>query len=153
MVDHAALIRDFFGPVAGLSPGMVGLEDWEGLFNHLKPRETITGRCSARHFLSIRQASAQGGLGNIFWSPGMGDPVDGLAEVRSDMAPLLRLLESGKFSQGSLCPLTGIQSKEAGGSWLPGSFRPVFRVFLHIYASRGGPRVGLRVIPPQPLMP
>ena len=42
MVDHMALIREFYTPSVGLSPGMVGLEDCESLFNHLRTKKMIT---------------------------------------------------------------------------------------------------------------
>ena len=42
MVDHMALIREFYTPSVGLSPGMAGLEDCESLFNHLRTKKMIT---------------------------------------------------------------------------------------------------------------
>ena len=36
------------------------------------------------------------------WAPGAENPADGLTKVRSEMAPSLRLLESGHFRPGSL---------------------------------------------------
>ena len=58
-----------------------------------------------RHFLSTWQALRGGELDNACWAPGAKNPADGLTKVRSDMASLLRLLESGPFDPGSLGPL------------------------------------------------
>ena len=49
-----ALIREFYAPFIGLSPGMVGLEDCGSLFNHLRTKEMITGKYLVRLFLSIQ---------------------------------------------------------------------------------------------------
>ena len=35
-VDHTLLLEDFYGPFAGRTQGMVGPEDCESLFTHLK---------------------------------------------------------------------------------------------------------------------
>ena len=35
-IDHTALSREFYVPSSGVSPGMVGREDRESLFTHLK---------------------------------------------------------------------------------------------------------------------
>ena len=51
MVDHMALIREFYTPFVGLSPGMVGLEDCESLFSHLRTKKMITEKYLVRHFL------------------------------------------------------------------------------------------------------
>ena len=65
----------------------------------------ITGKNLARRHLRIQPALEQGGLGNVFRRPGAGNPADGLTKVRSDMVPLLRMLEPGRFNPGSLLPL------------------------------------------------
>ena len=41
-------------------------------------------------------------LGNVYWLPGLENPAIGLTETRSDMDPLLRLLESGAYNPGAL---------------------------------------------------
>ena len=51
-------------------------------------------------------------LDNVNWIPGLARPEDGLAKTKSDMAPLLRPLESGVYSPGILRPLKGIASNE-----------------------------------------
>ena len=99
LADRLALKSGFRKPSVGLSPGMIGLVGYEGLF---------------RHFLRIQQALEQGELDNLYWLQGMGNPADGLTKVRSGMAPTLRLMESGKIGPGPLCPLKGIRSKEKG---------------------------------------
>ena len=87
-----ALIRDCYAPFEGLSPEMIGLEDCDSLSTHLKTWKPITEKNAGRYFLSIRQPFEQFKLGNMNWSPGMENPADGLARVRSEMAPLFRLL-------------------------------------------------------------
>ena len=51
-----ALIREGYAPFVGLSPGMVGLEDCESLFSHLRTKKMIAEKYLARHFLSIQQS-------------------------------------------------------------------------------------------------
>ena len=57
----------------------------------------------------------EGALGNAYWAPETEDPADGLTEVRSDVVPWLRLLESGHFNPGSLRPQKGAAWKEKVG--------------------------------------
>ena len=80
-------------------------------------------------FLSVQQALGEGGLEKANWLPGTGNPDGGLARVRSDMVPLLRLLESGGCRLGQLgvwkesrlsppegCRLSG--SLVSGAAWM-----------------------------------
>ena len=60
----------------------------------------------------IQQALEEGDLENAFWFPGAENPADGLTQVRIDMVPPLRLLESGRLYPGQLCPLKGADWKE-----------------------------------------
>ena len=76
---------------------MVGLEDCESLFTRIKTKKMIPEKYLERHFLSIQQALGAGDLENAYWLPGTENPADGLTKVRSDVVPLLRLLESGSF--------------------------------------------------------
>ena len=55
MMEHMALLREFYAPFAGVSPGMVGRKDCESLFTHLKNRKLITEKYVVRHFLSSQQ--------------------------------------------------------------------------------------------------
>ena len=112
MVDHMALIREFYTPFVGLSPGMVGLEDCESLFSHLRTKRMITEKYLVRHFLSIQQSLDNNELDNIYWLPGTENPADGMTKVRSEMPPMLRLLEFGEFYPGLLRPLKGVCSSE-----------------------------------------
>ena len=107
-----ALIREFYTPFVGLSPGMVGLEDCESLFSHLRTKRMITEKYLVRHFLGIQQSLDHGELDNIFWLPGTENPADGMTKVKSDMPPMLRLLEHGEFHPGLLRPLKGVSSSE-----------------------------------------
>ena len=123
MVDHMSFRRDFLGTFEGLNPRMAGLEDGESLFTHLKTKTMRAEQYSARHFLSIQQALGEGESDNVYWAPGTENPAGGLTKVRSDMVPLLRLLQSGHFYPASLRPLRGVAwAEEEGrgkyGNWL-----------------------------------
>ena len=48
---YGKLLEDF----EGLSPGMVGLEDCESLFSHLRTRRMITVTYPVRRFLGVQQ--------------------------------------------------------------------------------------------------
>ena len=89
------LVEEFRGPFAGLNPGLAESGDCESLFTQLKTKKMIAEKYLALHFLSIQQALEEGEPENICWLPATEIPADGLTEVRSDMVPLLRLLESG----------------------------------------------------------
>ena len=41
MVDHTLLLKDFCGSFEAVNPGLVGLEDCESLFTHLKTQEMV----------------------------------------------------------------------------------------------------------------
>ena len=112
MVDHMALIREFYTPFVGLSPGMVGLEDCESLFSHLRTKKMITEKYLVRHFLSIQQSLDNKELDNIYWLPGTENPADGMTKMKSEMSPMLNLLEFGEFYPGVLRPLKGVCSSE-----------------------------------------
>ena len=79
---------------------------------HLTTREVVAEEYLVRHFPSTPQALGEGELENAHWLPGTGNPAQGLTEVRSDVAPLLRLLESGRFNPGHLRPLKSAPWKE-----------------------------------------
>ena len=108
MVDHMLLLVDTFGPFEGSNPGVVGLEDCESLFTHPKTKKMVAEKCLVRRFLSIQEALEEGDLENAYWLPGTEPSADGPTKVRSDMVPLLRLLESGGFCPGQLRPLKGV---------------------------------------------
>ena len=107
MVDHAALIRDFPEPSEGLELARVGWEHCGSLATHLNSEEMITGKYLARRFLSSQRLSHQEESGNISLMPGAENPAGGLTKVRSDAAPLLCILESGRFRPGIPRPLKG----------------------------------------------
>ena len=112
MIDHVALLREFYAPFSHISPGMVGMEDCESLFTHLKNRKMITEKYLVRHFLSIQQFLEDGELENVYWLPGTENPADGLTKLRSEMGPIMALLETGNFRPGILRPLKGLASRE-----------------------------------------
>ena len=107
-----SLLKDFFGPFDDSDPGTVELGDCESLTTHLKTEKMIAEEYAERHFLSTQQAFGEGEMDNVFRVPGTENPADGLTKVRSDMEPLLRLLESGHFYPGSLRPLKGVAWNE-----------------------------------------
>ena len=75
--------------------------------------ESITEKFLARRFLSIQQALEEKELDNAYWIPGKENRADGLTKLRSEISPLLRLLESGAYTPGMLRPLRGISLNEA----------------------------------------
>ena len=99
-------------PLAGLTPGAIGFEDRESLLAHLQSRKMIAEMYSGRHFLSIQQAPEQGDLANSHLLPATENPADGLPTEQSEMVPLLRISESGRFCPRSLRPPKGVPSKE-----------------------------------------
>ena len=86
--------------------------DCESLFTHLKNRKMVTGKFSARHFLSIQQFLGEGELEHVYWTPGVENPADGLTKLRSEMGPIMTLLETSRFQPGVLRPLKGLASRE-----------------------------------------
>ena len=54
MIDSKALLREFYAPFSRMSPGLVGMEDCESLFTHLKNKKMVTEKYLVRHFLSIQ---------------------------------------------------------------------------------------------------
>ena len=58
-------------------------------------------------------------LDNIYWLPGTGNPAEGMTRMKSEMSPMLNLLEFGEFHPGVLRPLLGVGSSEPTG-WLGG---------------------------------
>ena len=65
----------------------------------------ITEKYLVRHFLSIQQFLDEGELENVYWIPGVENPADGLTKLRSEMGPIMTLLETGRFQPGALHPL------------------------------------------------
>ena len=108
IVGHMSLLREFYGPFGGLGPGMMGLEDCESPFNRPKAKKMIAETYLVRHFLRTQHVLVGSELDNVYWAPGTENPADGLTKVRSDMEPLLRLLESGHRNPGSMRPPKGV---------------------------------------------
>ena len=112
MSGHMSMLRDFYGQFLACYPGMVGFEICESLFTHIKNAKVIPGRFPPRHFLAEQQATGLKGYDNAYWLPVLGNPAGSLAEKRSDLVPLLRLLESGTYPPGTLRPLRGAAFSE-----------------------------------------
>ena len=112
MIDHMALAREFYAPFSGVSPGAVGMETCESLLTHLKNRKLITEKYSVRHFLSIQQFVEDGELDNVSWLPGVENLADGLTKLKSDMGPILSLLETVCFQPGLVRLLKELVSSE-----------------------------------------
>lgn len=91
----------------------MGSGDSEGLSTQLKTRKLITKRYLAP---IIQRALEAGDLDNAHWLPGMGNPADGLTDVRSDMAPSSGLLESGRFDPGFRDLSKGRHGRSSGPS-------------------------------------
>ena len=72
----------------------------------------ITKKYLVRHFLSIQQFLENKELGNIYWLPGTENPADGTTKMKSEMSPMLNLLEFGELHRGLLRPLMGVCSSE-----------------------------------------
>ena len=104
MVDHLLLLEDFYGPLKGANPGVVGLVERGSPFAHLKTKRAAAEEHLERHFLGIQQALEERDLENAYWLPGTENPADGLTEVRGDVVPLLELLESGEFARDIFAP-------------------------------------------------
>ena len=111
-IDHMALLREFYGPFSHISPGLVGMEDCESLFTHLKRKKVIAEKFLPRHFLAIQQAIEIRELDNVYWIRGRENPADGLTKLHSGGLPLLRLMESGTYNPGYLRPLLGVACRE-----------------------------------------
>ena len=75
----------------------------------------IAEKYVVRHFLRIQQFIEEGDLDNVYWIPGTENPADGLTKIRSEMGPILALLETGRFQPGLLRPLKGLASREGPG--------------------------------------
>ena len=112
MIDHKALLREFYAPFSRISPGKVGMEDCESLFTHLKNRKMATGKYLARRFLPIQQFFGDGELGNAYWLPGAENPADSLTEIKSETGPTLALMETGRFQPIILRPLKELALQE-----------------------------------------
>ena len=106
------MLRAFYGQFLALLLGRVGLEGRESLFTHLENKKIITEKFLGRHFSAIQQALEVQGLDNVHWIPGSGYPEDGLTKTKRDMAPLLRLLESGLHNPGISRPRKSIAPNE-----------------------------------------
>ena len=115
MIGRMSFMSESYGTSADLSPGVIGLEDYGGHPTRQENKRSAAKEYRVRHHLWIQRSLSATALGDVYWLPGLGNPAVGLAKVNSDMAPLLRLLESGTFCPGTLRPLRGISSKEGGG--------------------------------------
>ena len=73
------------------------MADCGGLFTRLKTKKMVTTEYLVRHVSSIQQPLEAGDLENAYWLPRAENAADGLTKAQSDMVPLLRLLESGRF--------------------------------------------------------
>ena len=63
-------------------------------------------------FPSVQQLLEDGELETVYWLPGVKNPADGLTKLRSEMGPIMTLLETGRFQPGILRPLKGLASSE-----------------------------------------
>ena len=70
------------------------------------------GKYLARHNLPIQQSIEDGELENAYWLPGVENPANGFANIKSEMGPILSLLETGRFQPGALRPSKGLAFRE-----------------------------------------
>ena len=98
MLDRMSMLRESYGHFTDLRPGMVGLEDRESLFKHLKKHKLNAEKFLVRHFLATQQAIELQELDNVNWIPGKENAADGLTKLHSEIPPLLRLMEVGTYN-------------------------------------------------------
>ena len=91
---------------------MVGSEDCERPCTHLRKNRLIAEKFPARRLQAIRQATELKEFDNVHWIPRLGNPADGLPKLKSDVVPLLRLIESGSYNHGTPRPLNGAAFRE-----------------------------------------
>ena len=101
-MEHVAILRKFYSPFVNLSPGIAGSEGCENPLTQLKTMRLIAEKYLARNFLSIQLALGQEDLDNVYRRPGAENAAGGLTKEKSDLAPLLRLLQVGFFYPGTL---------------------------------------------------
>ena len=87
---------------------MVGFGDFESLYARLRNEKAIAEKFLVRRFLAIRQAMELKELGNVYRIPGPGNPADELTQLKSDLAPIMRALESGSYNPCTLRRLCGV---------------------------------------------
>ena len=69
-LDHMSMFRELYGYFLNIYPGLVGPEDCESLFTHLKNRKAFADKSLARHFLAIQRAIELKELDKAYWLPG-----------------------------------------------------------------------------------
>ena len=114
MIDRTSLLRAFCPPLTDGSPGMIGFEDCGGPFTHLRSEKTIAGRFLVRLFLGTERALSNNEFDNVNWLRGIENPADCLAKVKSEMAPLRRMLQAGSLRPAALRPLAEVSPREDG---------------------------------------
>ena len=87
MVDRMALMKGFRGSVAGLSPGMIGLEFCESMFNHVQTDNGGFGEVFGPTFSEHSRGCGTRRIGQNSLVAGRKNPAGGLTNVASDMAP------------------------------------------------------------------
>ena len=81
----------------------------------LKNEKMAAAKYLIRRILEIQQSLQSGNLDNVHWLPGLEVPADGTTGVKSDVIPLLRLLEPGAFHPAFLRPLKCVSPDERAG--------------------------------------
>ena len=100
-------------PCPSYVPGYSGDGGLRKFVHPLGNRGMNTEKYLVRHLLSIQQFLEEGDLDNAYWPPGTEHPADGLTESRSEMGPILALLDTGRLQPGLLRPLKGLASRES----------------------------------------
>ena len=112
MIDHMALLREFYVSFSRISPSLVAMQDCDSLLTHPKNLKMITEKYLVCHFLSIQLLIEEGELDNAYWLSATENPADGLTKIKSEMGPISSPLESGRFQPGLLRALKGLAFRE-----------------------------------------
>ena len=106
MIDHAAPVD--------LAPGVMGMEDCASLVARLRNKKAVTEKYSLLHFAGTQQPPDSHGPDSVYWYPGTGSPAGAPSKVKSDMAPLLRMLQSGSPRPGVPPPSKDVPFQGSG---------------------------------------
>ena len=108
MRGHVEMISEFYMALGHEKIRSCGLLGSESLLSRLRAGRLGAEKFLTRHFRSILDALESGDLGNVAWIPGTENPADGLTKEKSEIGPLLNLLETGTYRPGRSEQLRGV---------------------------------------------
>ena len=108
MWGHVGVISEFFLTLGREEIRSYKLIDCESSLPYLRTWCLGAANFLTRHFRSISDALASGGIGNVAWAPGAENSADGLTKVTSETGPLLIPLETGAYRPGRLKQLRDV---------------------------------------------